>query len=102
MGLLLLTALLFLALLLWIAFSYNRFPELLPLHFDNQGNPDRIVERRDLFVLPVIALLIALANGGAGWLMRDRLGMIFASYLLWGGALMAQLLIWVAVWNIVH
>lgn len=102
MSLLILTGLLLLALLLWLALSYNSLPDLLPLHFDNQGNADRISERREIFVLPGIALTIALANGGVGWLVRDRFGMIFASYLLWAGGLMAQLLIWIAVWNIVH
>ena len=91
-----------LGLTLWLALSYNRLPDLLPLHFDAQGNADRIGERRELLVLPVIGLMIYLVNGVMGMVLRKRFRMVFAAYLLWSGGLLAQILIGLAVWNITH
>jgi uncharacterized membrane protein len=94
------TLLLMVALFLWLAATYNNLPDLLPLHFDAQGNPDRIVERREIFDLPTIGLLINLVNIAGGLLLRQRFRMVFAPYLLWAGAMLVQVLIWIAVWNI--
>ncbi len=101
-GLIATTSLLMVTLFVWLNVSYDTLPDLLPLHFDAQGNADRIAERREIFVLPGIALVVALVNGVAGLLMHLRFGMIFAAYLLWSGALLTQVLIWIATWNITH
>ncbi len=96
------TAIFLLAHFLWITLAYNSLPDLLPLHFDAQGNADRIGERRELYNLPVIALLIGVFNGGVGLLLWLRFNMLFAAYLLWGGGLLAHLLLAIAMWNIVR
>lgn len=101
-GLLVLSVLLFLLLVLWLGSNYSSLPDLLPLHFDAQGHPDRIGERGEIFVLPAIGLFVNLVNIAAGLVARLRFGMIFAAYLLWSGALLVQLLLWVAIWNITH
>jgi hypothetical protein len=101
-GLLVGALLLMLLLFLWLATSYSSLPDLLPLHFDANGNPDRIGERQEVFVLPAIGLVINLVNIAAGLVARIRFRMVFAAYLLWAGALMVQLLLWVALWNITH
>lgn len=100
LGILVLTVLLLAGLALWLFRTYSTLPDLLPLHFDADGNADRIAERREIFVLPTIAFVVALVNLSAGLLLRLRFGMVFASYLLWGGALLVQLLFWLAAWNI--
>lgn len=88
--------------LLWLAATYSTLPDLLPLHFDAQGHPDRIGDRRELLVLPMIGAAVYLVNGGVGLLLRLRYQMIFAPYLLWAGALMVQVLLWLALWNLTH
>ena len=79
-----------------------RFPGLdfqLPLHFNNLGQVDRIGTKMELFALPVIGLLILVANLGLGLLLyrRERAG----SYLLWGAAAAVQVLFWLAAMSIV-
>lgn len=94
------TLLLMGALFVWLGTTYNNLPDLLPLHFDAQGNPDRIVERREIFSLPIIGLVINGINIVVGLVLRRWFGMAFAPYLLWAGAMLVQILIWIAVWNI--
>jgi uncharacterized membrane protein len=99
-GLLATTVILMTGLFIWLASVYYQLPDLLPLHFDVHGNPDRVGERSEIFVLPVIGLVINIVNIGVGLLLRRHLGMLFASYLLWSGALLMQVLLWIAALNI--
>jgi uncharacterized membrane protein len=99
-GLLAATVILMTGLFLWLATVYYQLPDLLPLHFDVYGNPDRIGERSEIFVLPAIGLVVNTVNIGIGLLLRLRLRMVFASYLLWSGALLMQVLLWIAALNI--
>lgn len=87
--------------LLLLLFGYlaARLPALpaeVPLHFNAQGQPDRIGPPAGLLILPLIGLLSLLINvplGGALHLRGDdRAG----AYLLWAGALAIQLLLWAA------
>jgi len=78
-----------------------RFPALprsLPLHFDAKGAPDVLAPQGQIFFLPLIGLLVLLANGILGGLLyrRERL----LAYLLWSGAAVIQILLWVAVMGI--
>jgi hypothetical protein len=75
-----------------LCFYYPSLPNLVPLHFDVAGMPDRLDSRAHIFVIPLIGLLASLANGALGWMTnrRDRV----ASYLVWGGALLVQALVW--------
>jgi len=91
----------FLSLLILTGLISLQFPSLpgsLPLHFGVTGRPDRFAPRGYVFVLPLIGLLVALANGAIGWLLnaRERL----ASHLAWGGSVLVQVLIWVAALGI--
>lgn len=81
-----------------LLFRYPRLPSRLPLHFDAAGTVDRIASRRDVFALPVIALIILSVNGafGAMFYRHQRV----ASYLAWGGSLVVQFLFFLALWNI--
>jgi hypothetical protein len=85
------------ACLLLFGYTCLRFPGLAPrvaLHFDALGNPDRFGPRVQVFLLPVIGLMSLGADVvmGLPMYLRDRIG----AYLLWGGALMVQVLAWVA------
>lgn len=102
LGLMVATPIALLALLLWLGPTYNSLPDLMPLHFDAQGNPDRIGARSEILILPAIGLIVYLFNISSGLLLRLRFKMDFAANLLWGGAFMVQVLIWLTVWNITH
>jgi hypothetical protein len=86
---------------LWL-FLVIRFPELndlLPLHFDAQGFPDRIDSKNGIFALPTIGLFILLTNTVLALLaqMRERA----AGILLAVGAGLAEIFLWIATLNIV-
>jgi hypothetical protein len=99
-GLVLLASALALLLALFglISSRYSSLADLQPLHFDSAGQPDRWGTRAQVFTLPFIGLLALIANGGLGVLLYDREQA--AAYLLWSGAIGAQLLVWVATLGI--
>lgn len=78
----------------FLCFRFPRLPMMVPMHFDVAGNPDRWVPRARSFILPLIGLLTLLLNGALGGLAyrRERV----ASHMLWGGAVLIQLLVWTA------
>lgn len=82
--------------LLWLRF--NHMPELVPMHFDTLGQAHRIAPRNEIFKIPIIGLIIAGTNLVLGLLLRRTLP--FATYLLWGGAILVQLLLFIAALNI--
>jgi hypothetical protein len=88
------------ALFAYICVRYQSLPALIPLHFDALGEPDRIGPRGDLFWLPAIGLLVLGANAVLGALLhaRERL----AAHLLLAAAVLEQLLLAVAIWNIMR
>jgi hypothetical protein len=92
LGLGLLSAALLLNLVLYaiISWQYPVLPAYLPLHFDAQGQVDRVGSRAALFVLPTLGSLSWIVNGlwGLWHYRRQRL----AAYLLWGGAILIQVL----------
>ncbi len=83
-----------LALIGLLCFQFPALPRMVPLHFDAAGNPDRLGLQGQIFILPLIGLLVLLLNGVLGWLVyrRERV----AAYLLWGGAVLVQVLVWTA------
>jgi len=89
-----------LALIGYLCFQFPALPRLVPLHFDVAGSPDRLGPRGQIFVLPLIGLLALLLNGALGWLVYRRERM--AAYLLWGGAVLIQVLVWTAAIGILR
>jgi uncharacterized membrane protein len=71
----------------------------MPMHYDVTGAVDRISPRQDVFVLPVIGLIILVVNGIFGALLyrRERI----ATYMAWSGAVLVQVLFLLALWGIV-
>jgi hypothetical protein len=84
----------------YIAFRYPSLEEMVPLHFDAAGQPDRWGNQAQIFTLPFIGLLALIANGGLGFLLYDREPP--AAYVLWSGALAVQLLVWGATLGILQ
>jgi hypothetical protein len=93
-----------LAVLLMFGIFCFRLPTLssdLPLHFDIDGLPDRIVPKTGLVVLPTIGLVTWSVNLIAGiWIYRkvQRQG----AYLLWGGAVIVQIIAGFALFNVMR
>lgn len=100
LGLTFLTAslLALLTLLALLCFHFPTLPRLVPLHFDAAGNPDRLGPRGQLFITPLIGLLTFALNGALGGLAYRRERTI--SYLLWGSAVLVQVLVWTAALGI--
>jgi hypothetical protein len=84
----------------YLCARFPRLDTLLPLHFNNLGQVDRIGTKMELFALPVIGLIILGTNMVLGLALyrRERAG----SYLLWGAAAAAQALFWLATVSIVR
>jgi len=78
-----------------LCWHYAALPERLALHFNDQGQVDRIGQRSELFALPVIGLIVLLVNLILGYLLyrRERPG----AYLIWGSAVAVHALLWLAL-----
>jgi hypothetical protein len=89
-----------LALMLWfILWRYDSVPETLPLHYNTLGQPDRIGSPREIFLLPLIAGVVAAANIALAWsvIRFDR----FAAHLLLSGTCLVQAVTWVALLKLI-
>ena len=88
-----------LALLGYLSARFPGLDYLLPLHFSNLGQPDRIGTKMELFTLPIIGLIILGTNLilGLALYRSERAG----SYVLWGAATAVQALFWLATFSIV-
>jgi hypothetical protein len=88
----------------YLILEFNRtplaLPPLVPLHFDVNGEPDRIEPANGLFSLPQIGLIVIIGNLALGALMYRREPL--ATYLLAGTAIVIQLLLWLAAIQIVR
>jgi len=77
-----------------LCYCFPSLPNVIPLHFDPSGVPDRLGARADIFMMPIIGSLSLVTNASLGILLqRDEKT---ASHLLWGGALFVQVLVWAA------
>jgi hypothetical protein len=92
-----LAGLLNLALFAYLCAIYGRLPATVPLHFDGLGVIDRFGSPTGLFVLPLLGLLAWLCNGLIGWAVYQVHGEKPVAYLLWGSAVLVQLVTWIAV-----
>ena len=93
-GLLLGAGILCAGLFAYVCFRFPHLPARVPLHFNAAGAPDRFATPAEVFILPLIGLLAVMVNLGFGvpLYLRERV----AAYLLWCGAILVQVLLWVA------
>jgi hypothetical protein len=80
-----------------------RFPHLPPqisLHYDVLGLPDRTGPALQAFILPLIGLLALGTNTLLGGVFYRREQV--ASYLLWGGTIVVQVLLWIGTVNLLR
>jgi len=88
------------ALFLYVRWKFADLPAVVPLHFDPSGNPDRLAAKGGIFVLPTIGLLVVGTNLLLGVLLRRRYTL--AARFLWAGAALVQILLAIAVYNIIY
>ncbi len=86
-------AMLCLALFALVCFRYPDLPTRLPLHYSIDGLVDRFGPTSQAFMLPLIGTLVLTANVTLGLIAYNRERM--AAYLLWGGTIFVQLLLWI-------
>lgn len=89
-----------LSLFAFVCFRFPDLPARLPLHYSVDGLADRVGAASEVFILPLIGLLALLVNMmfGAVAYPRERM----ASYVVWGGTLLVQLLLWVSAINLLR
>ncbi len=83
-----------------ICFHFPNLPSRVTMHFNAVGGGDRSGPASDVFILPLIGVMALTVNTGLGLLVYQRERM--ASYVLWGGTLLVQLLLWVGAWNVLR
>ena len=83
-----------------VSLRFPTLPPILPLHYDAFGLPDRTGPATQVFLLPFIGLLALIANTLLGGLFyrRERV----AAYLLWGGTIVVQVLLWIGTVNLLR
>ena len=99
-GLLVASFLIVLVLTGLLCYQFPALPRMVPLHFDTLGNPDRLEAQGQIFIIPLIGLLALLLNGVLGGLAYRYERMI--SYMLWGGSILIQVLLWTAALGILR
>jgi len=88
-------ALVLLALAFW---RYPGLPAQVPMHFDAQGLPDRLAPPNSIFYLPAVGLVVLIVNSAlAAWMYRHERVL---AHFLWGGALLVQLILILALCTI--
>lgn len=88
-----------LTLFAYLAIRFEALPDLLPLHFDVSGLPDRIEAKTGIFGLPIIGLIVFFLNTVSGVLVHRR--QRAATLLLAASALLVQILMWFATISII-
>jgi hypothetical protein len=95
-GLLFLGMTLPLVLLGFLGLRAGSLPDRVPFGFDSQGNPELLVPPGRLLLLPLIGGLCWALDLGLGSAFYRRLGDRPLAYMLWGVALVVNLLLWAA------
>lgn len=77
------------------AVRFPAAPAQIALHFDASGSVDRLGEKSQLFVPPVLGLLTLAASSILGLVLYWK-GETLAAFMLWGGSAATQFLFFVA------
>ncbi len=97
-GLVIAATLLCLGLFALVTFRYPQLPPSIPLHYTAGGRADRTGPASQIFILPLIGVLAVTGNTLLGGLFYRREQM--ASYLLWGGAALVEVLLWIGAMSL--
>ena len=83
-----------------VSLRFPTLPPVLPLHYNALGLPDRNGPATQVFLLPLIGLLALVMNTLVGGLFYRREQV--AAYLLWGGTIVVQVLLWIGTVNLLR
>lgn len=83
-----------------LTFQFPALPDRVSLHFNAAGMPDRTGPRGQLFILPIIGLIVWAIN--LLWAALIYRNQRLAAYLLWGGAAAVQILAGLALWSLLR
>jgi hypothetical protein len=89
-----------LALFAFLAQRYHGLPTRLPVHFNALGQVDLIGESTEILRMPFIGLIALVVNTGLAFFVHewDRI----AGYLLLAAGSLVQIVLWIAVLNILY
>jgi uncharacterized membrane protein len=87
------------SLFIYLLVRFDALPDPMPLHFDAFGQPDRIEAKNGIFALPTIGLGVLVINTALGVIAHLRQRAV--ALLLAVGALAVEILMWVAMLNII-
>lgn len=89
------TVLMNVAMVVLILVRYHNLPTSIALHWNVNGDPDRIGSPREIWVIPIITALVAIANLILAWSIEtfDR----FAARFLLAASCLVQVVAWVAL-----
>ena len=88
-----------LALAIFLFWRFDSLPDVLPLHFDASGFPDRIDSKAGIFAMPIIAFIVLVLNTALAALAHHAERAV--SILLAFSALLVEALMWLGALNIV-
>jgi hypothetical protein len=83
-----------------LTFRYPLLPPFIPLHYTTSGTADRTGPASQIFILPLIGILAVVGNTVLGGAFYRREHM--ASYVLWGGTVLVQILLWIGAMNLLR
>ena len=87
------------ALFVYFLVRFDALPDPIPLHYDAFGQPDRIEAKNGIFALPTIGLGVLVINTILAIIAHRR--QRAAALVLVVGALAVELLMWVAMLNMI-
>jgi len=87
-----------LGLFAYLCVAYPDFPPILPVHFTALGESDRLAPAITVFAIPAIGALGLILNSLLGLAIHSRERL--ATLLLWGGTVVIQAYLWVALLGI--
>lgn len=90
-----------LVLVAYLLLIYPTLPDQVVLHFNVQGQPDRLGAPLNLFMLPLIAGAAWVVNTLIGLWLRRRAGERPLAYVLFGATLLTHVLVWGATLGLV-
>ena len=88
------------AMVVFILFRYSSLPPSIALHWNVNGDPDRIGSPREIWVIPIITALVAIANLILAWSIEsfDR----FAARFLLAASCLVQVVAWIALITLIR
>lgn len=83
-----------LGLFAYVSIVFADLPPVVPIHFDAQGEVDRLAPAVMVFTMPAIGMLGLVLNGWLGILLHGRQRL--ATLMLWGSTSVIQIYLWLA------